>query len=369
MPQDRIVSLSTGLAADCPYHLGDGILDLLPDFLRAHPFDEVFLVTGESLVTLLGADMARTLTAADIPTTVVTVAEGEANKSWPALTRLCEQLVAAGLTRDSLVVSLGGGMVANLVGLAAGLIYRGIRHVDVPTTMLNITDGALSNKQAINGLQGKNQFGLYKAPLFIWADVAYIRSEPPRQVKSAIVEGIKNGLVNDRTWFERLERTLDDRLTAVHGDLCGFVRAVVQSKLDILAQDPGERGMAIVLEYGHTVGHAVEWLSDGRFYHGEAVGIGMCAAARLGVRLGLTPVEVLERQEHLIGDVLRSPVAIPADLSPERLVDVLLSDNKRGAGDDIRFILLEDVGRPHNPSGDYTVLVPQPVVKTVLADR
>lgn len=363
------VTLSTELARPSPYHLGDGIAEALPAELLRHEFDELFLVTSEPLHDRFGRDLTRTLTGAGIEVTAVTVCEGESAKSWDALAELCERLIAAGVTRDSIVLGLGGGMVSNLAGLAAALIYRGVRYVDVPTTLLAITDGVLSNKQAINGARGKNQFGVYRAPLFIWADVAYVRHEPLRNLRSAVVEAVKNGLVNDAAWVATLEETLDPELTRVRDDLLGFARAMVESKLAILRQDPSERALGTVLEYGHTVGHALEWLSGGRLLHGEAVAIGMNFAARLGVRLGVTPPEVLARQEHLLGRLLGCPADPPAGRpDPDRVMELLLTDNKHRGGDEVRFVLLEDIARPHDPCGDHLTPVPQPVVKSALAE-
>ncbi|POX63058.1 3-dehydroquinate synthase [Streptomyces sp. Ru62] len=368
MARGSIIELSNGASPSCPYYLGDGIADQLPAYLHRHAFDEVYLVTSDRLHARFGKELARTLSDAGIAVNVLTVREGESAKGWQQLTDLCERLVAAGVTKDSLVMALGGGMIGNIVGLAAGLTYRGIRYVEVPTTMLNLTDGSLSNKQAVNGSLGKNQFGMYHAPLFIWADVAYTRQEPVRQHRSAITEAIKNGLVNDAAWFERLEELLTPDLAAVRDDLLGFCHDVVRSKLSILALDPGERHAGIMLEYGHTVGHAVEFLSNGKLLHGEAVGIGMCAAAKVGVRLGLCEPEVLHRQEHILKRRLGSVVALPEELTAEQIVEVILSDNKRRAGAAIRFVLVPRVGTVRCVDGDYETPVAEPLLKSVLTE-
>ncbi|MFJ2744556.1 2-deoxy-scyllo-inosose synthase [Streptomyces sp. NPDC087440] len=368
MARGTIIELSSGVSPSCPYYLGDSVADQLPAYLRRHTFDEIYLVTSDRLHARFGGALARVLGDANIAVNVLTVREGEAAKGWQQLTELCERLVAAGVTKDSLVMAVGGGMISNLVGLAAGLTYRGVRYVEVPTTMLNLTDGSLSNKQAVNGSLGKNQFGMYYAPLFIWADVAYIRHEPVRQHRSAITEAIKNGLVNDATWFERLEKLLTPDLAAVQDDLLGFCHDVVSSKQSILALDPGERHAGIMLEYGHTVGHAVEFLSAGRLLHGEAVGIGMCAAAGVAVRLGLCDPEVLHRQEHILADRLGSVTGLPRELTAEQIVEVIRNDNKRRAGATIRFVLVPRIGTVRCVDGDYETPVPEPLLKSVLTE-
>ncbi|MBV6702043.1 2-deoxy-scyllo-inosose synthase [Kitasatospora aureofaciens] len=368
MSDGSIIELSSGTSPACPFYLGDSIGDRLPEYLGRYDFDEFYLVTSESLYEMFGRDLASRLCRAGIAVNLITVAEGEAAKGWPQLTALCERLVASGATKDSIVGALGGGMISNLAGLAAAMVYRGLRFVEIPTTMLNLTDGTLSNKQAINGALGKNQFGVYHAPLFIWADVAMLRGEPVRQHRSALVEALKNGLVNDAAWVDRLEFLLADGVARIRDNLLGLCHEVVRSKLEILALDPGERQAGIILEYGHTVGHAVEFLSGGALLHGEAVGIGMCAAARVGVRLGITAPEVLERQEHVLGTLMGGPTTVPAEFSPERIVEVILSDNKRRSGSAVRFVLVPEIGRVHLVDGDHETPVPEPLLKSVLAD-
>ena len=367
MERAPIIEKTTGVQPSRPFYLGDGIAHLLADHIRPHEFDDIFLVTGEGVRSLVAERLARELFEADIPVTVLTVAEGEQNKSWSQLTDLCERLVHAGATKNSIVLALGGGMVSNLTGLAAGLLYRGVRYIDIPTTMLSLTDGTLSNKQAINGAYGKNQFGLYSAPLFVWADVAYLRSEPARQWKSGLVEALKNGLIDDASWFERLGDLLTPDLGLVRENLLEVCRDIIASKHRILASDPSERDRAVILEYGHTVGHAVEFLSAG-IPHGEAVGIGMCAAARVGHQLGITPADVLERQEWVLGERLGNPTTIPAACAPDRIFEVIRTDNKRRSSEETQLILLDRVGTVHNSTGTYETPVPESVLKAVLQD-
>jgi 3-dehydroquinate synthetase len=356
MTSPRITELSTCLEHPAPYYLGDGVVDLLGAYLRRHTFDRVVLVTTAPLMERFGDELVAAVRAYDLTLPVVLIPDGEIYKNWETLTSLCDRLVAIGVTRESVLLALGGGVVGNVVGLAAGLIFRGIRYVEVPTTLMAQTDGVLSNKQAVNGRLGKNHFGMYHAPLFVWADVAYVRREPPRQTRSAVVEGIKNGLVNDAAWLDRLEDQLrrGPEWTAAH--LREFVLGLIESKLAILRIDPSEKREAVILEYGHTFGHAIEWICRGTLHHGEAVSIGMCAAAELSHALGLASREVVDLHYHLLGDVLGAPVRLPVGVDPQRIVRTMLSDNKR-KGSGVSCLLLEVPGRLHNPGGDFLVEV------------
>jgi 3-dehydroquinate synthetase len=260
------------------------------------------------------------------------------------------------------LIALGGGAVGNLAGLAAGLLYRGVRFVQVPTTVTAQTDSTLSNKQGINGARGKNQFGMYHAPLFIWGDAAYPRHEPVRQQKSGIVEGIKNVLIS-RDSVEPAEQMLE--MWRRDGCSAELLKWLIDSKLPIIRRDPTERGYAMVLEYGHTFGHAIEWLAGGRLLHGEAVSIGMCLAAEVSGALGLMP-EALRRDHYrLLGEMLGTPTKLPDSVEPEVVYETMLGDNKR-TGKGLRFLLLEKCGRVFNPQGDYMAAVEREVVMAQL---
>lgn len=352
MDQTEIYTLSTQLERPSPYYLGDQIAHLLPRHIAPHEPDRIVLVSARLPYDLFGGGVLAPLADHRYEVSTLLIEEGEGNKGWHTLSGLCERLVEAGVTRDSLILSLGGGVVGNIVGMAAGLLYRGVRYVEIPTTLMALTDGTLSNKQAINGRLGKNQFGLYYAPLFIWADVSYARTEPPRQTISALVEGIKNGLIHDPAYLERFAEMLRGGLTGLVPRLRECALGLIRSKLDILRADPTERRYAVVLEYGHTFGHAIEWLSAGALHHGEAVSIGMCAAAHLAAHLGLLSRESVELHYHMLADVLGAPVRLPDEIAPSAVYQAMLCDNKRRRGR-LGCLLLEEPGRVHNASGDY----------------
>jgi 3-dehydroquinate synthetase len=265
------------------------------------------------------------------------------------------------------VIAVGGGVVGNTVGLAAGLIYRGVRYVEVPTTMTGQTDSTLSNKQAINGRKGKNHFGLYHSPLFIWSDTAHLRTEPAVSKRCGIVEGIKNGFIADESFLDYLEEVLNPALAFSDHHLTDLAYRIIQSKLNILRRDPSEKRESIILEYGHTFGHALEWLGKGKVSHGAAVAVGMKLAARLARELELIPSSLVKRHEHLIEDKLGMMTCLPETITADALLDAMIHDNKK-TGKGVRFVLLEGPGRCHNPEGDFLVTVAPELVRRVIAD-
>jgi len=353
---------STELAEPTPYYLGEEIEAQLPGVLAPLECDRCFLVTSRPLYERMGRGLAQRLRQAGLPLRVILVGDGEREKSWKSLRRLGEALVAGGATKDSLVLALGGGALGNLVGLAAALLYRGVRFVEIPTTLMALTDSTLSNKQAINGRRGKNLFGSYHAPVLIWGDVAYARSEPERQRRAGVVEGIKNLLITGQSIADT--RPLLDAWRS--SDLLRLTRCLIESKLPILRADPSERGSAIILEYGHTFGHAIEWLCQGSLFHGEAISIGLCLAAELSNSLGWAPDELVREHYELLGDSLGTPTRLPAEISPRLLLETMQRDNKRSRKG-LGYLLLRGWGQFVNPEGDRQTKVDDELVLKLLS--
>ena len=263
------------------YDIEDHFIEHLERETRNHPLDRLFLITDAYIFDLYGDAFFETIKAAIPEAEIYLLPRGEQCKTFDVLQKLCDRLVGRGVSKRSLLIAFGGGSVGNITGLAAGLIFRGIRFVEVPTTITHLTDGMLSNKQAVNGKYGKNNFGLYHAPIFSWSDTRYTESEPQRFKRSGIIEGIKNGLIDQKTFIPYLERAIRKDGAYSAQQLTDLCYKLIRSKLEIIKKDPTERSYGLVLEYGHTFAHAVEWLANGALTHGEAVSIGMKIAAEL----------------------------------------------------------------------------------------
>jgi 3-dehydroquinate synthetase len=264
-------------------------------------------------------------------------------------------------------LNFGGGATGNIVGMAASLAFRGIRFVEIPTTMTGQTDSILSNKQAVNGRNGKNLFGSYHAPIFIWIDSKYLETEPVWSRRSGLVEFVKNGFISNPKILEYIEAHLD------HGNanvpINDLVHEVIQSKLPILRKDPSEKKYALILEYGHTFGHAIEWTVMKRkefMAHGEAVGIGMKLASELGCELRrITPAE-RDLHYHMIEQKVGLTTLLPEYIDMGTLIDAMETDNKK-TGRELRFVLLDGIGRCANPEGDYLCTVDPRVLRDVVS--
>jgi 3-dehydroquinate synthase len=351
----KVITLSTELAKPSPFYFGFDIEHEFVNVLDSYSFDKIFFFTEPHLFELYGKELYQKI-AEKYPCSLEFVPNGEACKYFPVLEHTCEDLIAKGVSKKSLLLAFGGGTVGNIVGLAAGLIYRGIGYIEVPTSMTGQTDSTLSNKQAVNGKTGKNHFGVYHSPIFIWSDTKYLKTEPPVSKRSGIIEGIKNGFISDASFLDYLDTVLNPQLKFSDAQLYDLAYQIILSKLEILKQDPSEKHYGIVLEYGHTFGHAIEWLEKGKMSHGEAVSFGMKIAAELAYELGFISQADVDLHYYMIEEKLGFNRPLPQHITTKQLMNAMIADNKK-TGADIRFIILEKIGQCHNPEGDFLVTV------------
>jgi len=273
------------------------------------------------------------------------IPDGEGHKSLANFTRAVQWL--AQFAPDPAVVptvlTLGGGVVGDLGGFAAACYRRGVPYVQVPTTLLAAVDSSVGGKTAVNLPEGKNLVGAFYQPRLVYVDLGTFRTLPEREVRSGIGEVIKYGAALDADLFHFLEESVEDLAALDAGALLRVVPACVQLKADIVREDELDQGhVRICLNFGHTVGHAIEKAADGRLTHGECVGLGMLAAGRISVESGLCATDVVDRMEELI---VRS--GLPnhaAGLDADRVIEIMRYDKKFVAGAN-RFVLLRDIGQ------------------------
>ncbi len=297
---------------------------------------------------------------------VIRIPEGENEKKLSNLEFLCKELFDRGATKSSVVVNFGGGVVLNIGGLSASLAYRGIRFLQVPTTLMAQSDVIVSNKQGINFDGGKNRLGVFSVPQAAFADPRFISTEPPRQLRAALVEYCKNAIILGGAHFDAALRYFEEGDVFSPAKLRRLLRFSLEQKFEIAKQDPGERGFGLILEYGHTVGHAVECLSQGRVLHGEAVYHGMNVAGRLANILGIFPDAEYKRQSLLLGR-LRSIPSLPADISVGQILQGVQRDNKK-KDKDLAFILMRGIGRPHRNGNSVLTPVAEEALRQVLLE-
>ncbi len=353
------------LTGNMPIHFGDGALDTLPALLQELSPDKVFLVSDPHVFDLYGAFLIHLLSSRFAPE-VVLIPEGENEKKLSNLEELCEELFNRGATKSSVIVNFGGGVVLNVGGMAASLIYRGIRFVHVPTTLMAQSDVIVSNKQGVNFANGKNRLGLFSKPVAAFADPRFYNTELPRQLRASLVEYCKNAILLGGKHFETAMAYFEAGNALAPAKLRQLLRYSLEQKFEIAKLDPTERGFGLVLEYGHTVGHAVEFLSQGRVLHGEAVYHGMRVAGRLANILGIFPDAEYKKQTSLLNKI-PDIQSIPADISVGQILQAVQRDNKkRDKG--LAFILMQAIGQPNRRGESVLTPVPEEALQQVLLE-
>jgi 3-dehydroquinate synthase len=304
----------------------------------------VALVSEAGAWLRFGAGVEKALKKAGLKVHRHLLPPGEAAKSWDAVEELMASMLEAGLGRDSALVALGGGSVTDAAGFAAAIYLRGIPWVSVPTTLLGQLDSGLGGKTGINLAGGKNLAGAFHRANAVVCDADVLKSLPPRERVSGFAEAIKYGLVFDPALWRLIVSNWDALATGNPALTARVVRAGASWKCKIVASDEFEtKGPRELLNFGHTLGHALESASGlGVLRHGEAVIWGMRAALRLSVsRAGLSPTVALEADQFLAS----LPVPVPRRIEPKRLVE-LASRDKKARGGKARFVLLRALGKP-----------------------
>lgn len=287
---------------------------------------------NRTVMTVADSNTAAFAPAMGLPDPVV-IPAGEASKTFASAAMLCGEAARRGLDRKSVIVALGGGVTGDLAGFAAAIYMRGIRVIQIPTSLLAMVDSSVGGKTAVDLPEGKNLAGAFHQPQTVLIDPAFLQTLPMRERIGALAEVVKYGVALDRDFFEFLE-VHAEKLLSPEPDTDLFRQIICTScriKARIVAEDEKESGVRKYLNYGHTYGHAVELLSHFSLSHGESVAIGMAAAARLAVREGMWQAEEEMRQNALL-QKLGLPVTIPRDMTPDRITGIMGHDKKNTAG-------------------------------------
>jgi 3-dehydroquinate synthase len=320
---------------------GRGALRELPRAVRRIAREgAVYAVSSPRVWRHCGSRIERLLGRARRAT--ILMDDGETAKSLSTVERACRDLVKAGADRRALIVAVGGGVVGDVAGFVAASYARGIFVIHVPTTLVAQVDSAIGGKTGVNLPEGKNLVGAFYPPKAVLADPELLATLPPREFRSGIYEIIKYGVIGDTKLFQFLEQNLEKVLRR-HGAALAFVieRSVVQ-KARVVSKDERESGLREILNFGHTFAHALESVTRYKTYlHGEAVGWGMIAAARLAVEKRMFSPQDEGRLAHLVGRV--GPLPKWPAVSPGQLIAAMQADKKTRAGR-LRFVLPDRIG-------------------------
>jgi shikimate kinase / 3-dehydroquinate synthase len=319
------------------------------------------IVTDNVVAEQHGSRLLDALTSAGIAAHLYLVPVGEAAKELAVVGGIYEALAAAGIDRHGAMIALGGGSVGDVTGFAAATWMRGIRYLQLPTTLLAMVDSSIGGKTAINLPAGKNLVGAVHQPSAIFCDLDYLATLPSEEYRSALAEVIKAALIADRSFVAWLSATLPAVLSRESRSVREAVTRAIRIKAAVVAHDPNESGQRAILNYGHTMGHALERvLGFGRIRHGEAVAWGMEVAARISALAGACTVDTVAAQHALLDDagLLNERPAV----DHAKLLDAMRHDKKSQSGEP-RWVLLRELGR-----AEYGQRVDPSIVRTALAE-
>jgi len=306
---------------------------------------KVLLVSNPTIFKHYGERAINSLKTAGFEVASCILPAGERYKNLNSIQKIYDTALENRLERSSTIVALGGGVIGDMAGFAAATWLRGINVVQVPTTLLAMVDSAIGGKTGVNHPQGKNLIGAFHQPRLVLIDPEVLKTLPMREFRAGMAEVIKYGVIWDTELFAQMEASKHlNQLRYIKPELieCILIRSC-QAKADVVGKDEKEAGLRAILNYGHTIGHAVESLTGYRLVnHGEAVGIGMVAAGKIAVELGMWQKEDTERQHALIQKA-GLPTQLPSGIDIEEIIDALQLDKKVKAGK-VRFVLPTQMG-------------------------
>lgn len=339
---EDVVTVNTE-SGQYPIHIGAGQLSKIASRIPTNA-TAVVIVTNPTIDDLYGEQVKRALTELAIPVSVVTLPDGESYKDMATLTKIFDHMLAAQLDRRCVIIALGGGVVGDMAGFAAAVYMRGIRFIQVPTTLLAQVDSSVGGKTAVNHPLGKNMIGAFYQPISVEIDTTVLTSLPDREISAGLAEVIKYGLIMDEDFFTWCEdnaaglRQRDPRL------LTEAIRKSCEFKAQVVSQDEREGGVRATLNLGHTFGHAIEaGLGYGQWLHGEAVGCGLLLAAALSEKVCGLPSESVARVEKLVS-AIGCPTRTPSLDGFEQWVNLMRGDKKTQGGE-IKFVLMPKIGQ------------------------
>lgn len=301
------------------------------------------IVTNQTVDALYGKPVSGSLKRAGFRTDTFVIGDGERYKSLRTAESIYTFLIQRGVERSDVIIALGGGVVGDIAGFVAATYLRGVRFVQIPTTLLAQIDSSVGGKTGVNHSLGKNLIGAFHQPALVMIDPDTLRTLPPREMRAGLCEAIKYGVIRDRRFFNRMTRDMELLKEFDAESLVHLIARSCRIKADVVAQDEREGGLRRILNYGHTVGHALEAVTHyRRFLHGEAVGHGMRAAARIAERMKLLASDDREAIEEAVKMV--GPLPRTNNLALDGIISAMHHDKKAEAGR-VAFILPVEIGK------------------------
>ncbi len=341
--ESRLVNVALG-ERSYKIIIDDNILEEIGDELRVFGFSpKMAIVSNPTVFHLYGQKVLNSIRDAGFNVSYVLIPDGEEYKDFHWLHYILGKLLRLRLDRKSAIVALGGGVIGDITGFAASTYMRGIGYIQMPTTLLSQVDSSVGGKTGVNHPLGKNMIGTFYQPRLVWIDTATLRTLYERELLTGISEIIKYGIIRDKALFDFLWDNRDAIVSLESRAIEHLIKKSCQIKADVVSRDERESGLRAILNYGHTIGHAIEALTGYKKYlHGEAVAIGMHIEARLAASMSLLSNGEVDKIRHLI-EAYRLPAELPPDIDRDTLMNAMRIDKKAVSGN-MKFALPERIG-------------------------
>lgn len=344
MPHDNMKKVQVGLGErSYPILIDKGLIGLIGRDLQARNIAKRYgVISDDHVASLYGDALLKSLAAAGVAAEMFTFPRGEASKNLETVGRLASRLAAANFDRKDSLIALGGGVTGDITGFLASIYMRGIPFVQVPTTLLAQVDSSVGGKTGVDIPEGKNLIGTFHQPRAVYIDTDALRTLPGEELLGGLAEVIKYGVIVDEAFFGFLEQHRNRILRLDDAVIPGMIARCCEIKAWVVEQDEREGDLRRILNFGHTIGHAIEAASDFSLIHGLAVAMGMAAVAALSVRTGHLPRQDADRIRGLL-HAFGLPAAIPPELDRSRIKAYLRTDKKTVAGR-VFFVLPTRIG-------------------------
>lgn len=327
-----------------PIIIRSGVLADIGSDLRQRKIGTKYgIIADDTVAKLYGKQCMQSLGAAGIQSELIIFSHGEANKTMATVASLASELAQQGFDRSDALIALGGGVTGDITGFLAAIYMRGIPFVQVPTTLLSQVDSSVGGKTGVDLPEGKNLVGVFYQPKIVYIDTDVLHTLPLDELRGGLAEVIKYGVIHDADFFSFLAQEREAVFALQQDTLTRLIARCCEIKAWVVEQDEREGGLRRILNFGHTIGHAVEAASDFQLIHGKAVAIGMCAVADLAVRTGFLKERDAQAIKKLI-EQYELPVDIPSELDRELIKRYLLNDKKTIAGR-VFYVLPEKIGK------------------------
>ncbi len=343
----------------------EDLLSKIPTDLKKRNLGNRFaLITDSNVSNLYGLYLEELLNTSGLQTTRFVFPAGEKRKKLRTCEDLIDKMSSGGFGRDSVVIALGGGVVGDVAGFVASVFNRGVPYVQIPTTLVSQADSSIGGKTGVDTKFGKNLVGLIKQPKIVYIDPSTLRSLAPAEYFSGLAETVKHGIIQDSDFFSYLEKNYEKVLSMTDDSLLHLTKKNCRIKGNVVEKDPYEKGFRRILNLGHTIGHAIEKLSNYNTLHGYCVSMGIMPSLRIANKITGFPLEDISRVEKLLG-YFHLPTSIPFGITNNNIIKTTTVDKKAAKGR-ARYCLPVKIGEMAEFEGQYATYVDESVVRDAL---